>query len=118
MSQFITFSTAQTNTSFNDVQDIEPQDLWEHRGQVTIIDVRRPDERQTGFIPGSVNIILDTLPDNMDQIPKDQTLVFVCAMGGRSSRAATWALSEGFKSVYNLKGGMKSWQQHNMESVK
>jgi rhodanese-related sulfurtransferase len=39
-------------------------------------------------------------------------------MGGRSSRAAEWALSEGFKSVYNLKGGMKLWQQLNMESAK
>jgi len=117
MNQFFSFSNAQTNPNFNEVQDIEPQDLWEHRDQVRIIDVRRQDERQTGFIPGSAHIVLDTLPDHIDQIPKDQTLVFVCAVGGRSSRAAAWALSEGFKSVYNLKGGMKQWQLLNMESA-
>lgn len=117
MSQFIQFSAAQTNPNFSEVQDIEPKDLWDHRNEVTVIDVRRHDERQTGFIPGSKHIVLDTLPDQMDQIPKDQTLVFVCAVGGRSSRAAAWALSEGFKSVYNLKGGMKHWQQLNMETA-
>src|SRR5437879_6552416 len=118
MSQFITFQNAQTNPNFNDVQDIEPKDLAAQRQQVAVIDVRRPDERQGGYIPGSIHIVMDTLPDNMDKIPKDQSLVFVCAVGGRSSRAATWALSEGYQSVYNLKGGMKLWQELNMESVK
>jgi len=118
MSQFIAFPSAQPNANFDDVKDIEPQDLWEHRSQVTIIDVRRPDERQAGFIPNSLHIVLDTLPDQMDKIPKDQSLVFVCGLGTRSSRAATWALSEGFESVYNLKGGMKLWQERNMESAK
>lgn len=117
MSQLFRFPTAQTNPNFNDVQDVEAKDVWDNRNQIAIIDVRRHDERQTGFIPGSLHIVLDTLPDQMDLIPKDKTLVFVCAMGGRSSRAATWALSEGFKSVYNLKGGMKQWQQLGMETA-
>jgi rhodanese-related sulfurtransferase len=118
MSQFIAFPSAKPNTNFSDVQDIEPQDLWDHRSQVAIIDVRRDDERQNGVIPGSQPIVLDTLPDCMDQIPKDKSIVFVCRSGQRSARAAEWALSEGYKSVYNLKGGMLLWQQLNLESTK
>jgi hydroxyacylglutathione hydrolase len=118
MSQFIAFLSAKANPNFPEVQDIEPQDLWAHRDKVTIIDVRRDDERVTGYVPGSRHIVLDTLPDHTDQIPKDQSLVFVCRSGGRSARASAWALSEGFKSVYNLRGGMLLWEQLNLESTK
>jgi hydroxyacylglutathione hydrolase len=118
MSEFTTFPSSKTNPNFQDVQDIEPQELWAQRDKVAIIDVRRDDERAGGYIPGSIQIVLDTLPDQMDKIPKDKTIVFVCKSGGRSARATTWALSEGFKSVYNLRGGMTLWEQLNLESTK
>ena len=118
MSEFTTFSNAKKNPNFPEVHDIEPQDLWAQRNKVVIVDVRRADERAKGYIPGSRHIVLDTLPDHTDQIPTDQTLVFVCAAGGRSSRASAWALSEGYKSVYNLRGGMTLWEQLQLEQAK
>ena len=100
--------------------DIEPQDLWQKRENVCIVDVRREDEYsgELGHVPGSKLVVLDTLPDEMHQLPRDKTIVFVCRSGNRSARAADWALSEGYESVYNLRGGMLLWQKLNMETEK
>ena len=115
MSNFEKFENVTPNPDISGVSDVEPQDLWAKRENVAIIDVRRPDEYtgELGHIPGSKMIVLDTLPDQLDQIPRDKTLVFVCRSGGRSARASTWAQSEGFNKVYNLKGGMLLWQKLN-----
>lgn len=113
-----TFESAQPNPEHFEVKDIEPQELWKKRDNVAIIDVRRPDEYngELGHVPGAKSLVLDTLPDVMEQIPRDKTLVFVCRSGGRSARAASWAVSEGYQSVYNLRGGMLLWQKLNMET--
>jgi rhodanese-related sulfurtransferase len=120
MSKFEKFETARPNAEVFEVNDIEPQELWQKREAVAIIDVRRPEEYtgELGHIPGAKMIVLDTLPDCLADIPRDKSVVFVCRSGARSARATTWALSEGFQSVYNLKGGMLNWQKNNMEVVK
>ena len=43
------------------------------------------------------------------QLPKDTPLAFHCHHGGRSNNAAEHFLAQGFKQVYNLKGGIDAW---------
>jgi hydroxyacylglutathione hydrolase len=95
------------------VIDIDPQEVWEKRSEIVIVDVRRPNEftGPMGHIPGAKHIVLDTLPDNMDEVPKDTPVVFVCALGGRSGRACAFAIEEGYINTYNMKGGMTAWTQ-------
>jgi rubrerythrin len=40
----------------------------------------------------------------------DQPVIVYCAIGGRSRVAAQLLAGQGFKEVYNLKGGIKAWQ--------
>ncbi len=116
-SQTVQFTTKKANPDIPDVEDIDPKELWEKRDQITIIDVRRPDEYsgELGHIPGSKLIVLDTLPDHMDQVPKDKTVVFVCRSGARSGRAVTFAKEEGLTAVYNMKGGMLLWNELKLQ---
>lgn len=58
--------------------------------------------------------MLDTLPGRMGELSSDDTLVFVCRSGGRSARAAAFALENGFTHVYNMKGGMLAWNQQGL----
>lgn len=110
-SQNIEFKTQKPNPERAGVTDIDPKEVWEKRADLTIIDVRRPEEftGPLGHIPGAKMIVLDTLPDHMEEIPKDKPVVFVCLGGGRSARACEFALEEGYSSVYNMKGGMNAW---------
>ena len=43
-SQTVEFKTQKANPERKGVTDIDPSEVWENRGLVQIIDVRRPDE--------------------------------------------------------------------------
>jgi rhodanese-related sulfurtransferase len=113
----VQFRTRSSNPNAPGVEDIEPQEAWENKSEVLIVDVRRPDEftGELGHIPGAQLMVLDTLPQRIEELPKDKTLVFVCLSGGRSSRACAFAKENGYDQVYNLKGGMTLWNQLNLQ---
>lgn len=113
MNQFVQFETKEENLHYEGVLDIDPRELAQKKDQVALIDVRQPEEftGDLGHIPGSQLIVLDTLADHLNEIPKDRTVVFVCRSGGRSARATSFAIEHGFQNVYNLKGGMILWNE-------
>ena len=79
----------------------------------TVLDVRTAQEVAGGTLPGAVNIDFFA-PDFTKQLGRLDTTkpVFVyCAVGGRSSKAAQQLQQAGFKTIYNLTGGMQAWQQ-------
>jgi rhodanese-related sulfurtransferase len=116
---FTEFSSKTANPNIPHVYDITAADLLAKKAHVRIIDVRRPDEwvGEFGHIKEAELITLDTLPDHIDDLPKDQTIVFVCRSGARSAQASAFAQQNGLTSVYNLQGGMIAWTQNNFEVV-
>ena len=114
----VQFDKTQTNPHFSSVRDVSPQEVLEKREQVHIVDVRRPDEftGELGHIPGAKLFTLEILPQEIVKLPKDETVVFVCAMGGRSSHASAFALENGFQSVFNMDGGMTLWNELHFEA--
>jgi monothiol glutaredoxin len=93
------------------VRQLSPKELAEkQRGgeKIALYDVRSVSERDTAKIEGA--ILLDRAgQDQILRLPKDTTLVFHCHHGGRSQQAADFFLSQGFKNVYNLAGGIDAW---------
>lgn len=111
MPKYQDFQTAEENPFVAGVRDILPTELWELKDNVRIIDVRQPEEYvgELGHVPGSELIVLGTVPETLPSYSKDQTIVFVCRSGGRSAQASAYAQSQGFESVFNMKGGMLFW---------
>lgn len=111
--KIVHFDSKTENPHFEDVYDITPGDLHPVKNQVKLIDVRQPEEYvgELGHIPGAELIVLHTLPEQLEKLPKDQTVVFVCLAGGRSAKAAAFAKMNGFEHVYNMQGGMQLWNQ-------
>lgn len=71
-----------------------------------IVDVRSKAEYQSGHIPGSLNIPVDQLAQQLHQLKNKQTpIITCCASGMRSASAKTVLKSKGYIEVYN--GG--SW---------
>lgn len=55
----------------------------------TIIDVRTEAEFLSGNVPGSINIPMNELMENIERIQEmEQPIILCCASGARSSRAA------------------------------
>ena len=75
---------------------------------ICLIDVREPDEYAEARVPGAVLIPLATVPDRVEEIPKDQTVYVICAAGGRSLNAAEYLAANGWDTV-NITGGTKAW---------
>ncbi len=84
--------------------------MAEHReGTYTLLDVRQPRECEESRIPGATMIPLPQLPDRLQELDPEKPVLVYCAIGGRSRAAAQLLSGQGFKEVYNLKGGIKAW---------
>ena len=118
--KYIQFTSKTENPHYEGVFDIGPQELKDKLNEVKLIDVRQPDEYtgELGHIANSELMVPDTLPDKLNAIPKDKTVVFICRSGGRSARATAFALMNGFQSVFNLQGGMLLWNELQLPTQK
>ena len=77
---------------------------------VVVIDVREQYEYDESHIPGVTLIPLGTVPDRLDEIPTDQTVVLTCRSGNRSNQAAEFLREKGYTNVHNMLGGINEWQ--------
>jgi rhodanese-related sulfurtransferase len=75
-----------------------------------LLDVRQPDEWDAGHAPGATFVPLGTVPEHIDELPRDRRIVAVCRAGGRSARAVQFLVAQGF-DVVNLRGGMQAWAE-------
>lgn len=80
-----------------------------------ILDTRTREEYRMGAIPGSVNIPLDELRQNLDKIEdyKDKDVIVYCRSGQRSYMATRILMQNGFSKVGNLSGGYLTWSIAN-----
>lgn len=107
----VDFETKTDNPYFEGVYDIAPAELEQMKSEVMLVDVREPGEftGELGHIAGAQLIPLGTLPDHLEQLPKDKPVVFICRSGNRSGQASGYALMNGWTNTYNMKGGMLLW---------
>lgn len=73
-----------------------------------ILDVRNPDEYAICNLQGLL-IPLNELPSRLNELNQDEQIIIHCHAGGRSRRATEFLLSQGFKNVFNLRGGITAW---------
>jgi rhodanese-related sulfurtransferase len=79
-----------------------------HTTGVAVIDVREPHEYEEAHVPGATLIPLGEVPDRVAEVPAGETVYLVCAVGGRSGRAAEFLAGQG-RDVVNVAGGTKAW---------
>src|SRR5205085_3873982 len=78
------------------------------RGEIQLIDVRRPDEYQAGRIAGGRLIELGELAAQAGTIDPERPVVFYCRSGSRSAMATQAFRGAGF-DAHNLAGGLLEW---------
>lgn len=89
--------------------------LLEQNASAFIIDVRTPQEFNSGHITGAVNVdIYDAnFKTVLSKLDKSRKVLVYCKSGGRSSSAMEMMKEMGFSEVYNLNGGMLAWSNAN-----
>jgi monothiol glutaredoxin len=94
------------------VQPLDVQSLQQRlvRGDITVIDVRPPQDR--ALAPFAAARVLDE--DSQAQLaalPKETPLAFLCHHGNSSRSAAEHFRGLGFRDVYNVEGGIDAWSR-------
>ncbi|NUH64989.1 MBL fold metallo-hydrolase [Sulfitobacter sp. S0837] len=76
---------------------------------VTPLDVRKPDEWESGHIPGATHAFLGALRDELDTLDKSAPYATYCASGFRASIAASLLRAHGFTDIRSVPGSWKAW---------
>lgn len=76
-----------------------------------VIDVRQLAEFEDGHVPGSIHLAAGSLPDRLDELPRDRPIAAICASGYRSSVAASLLQAAGFRDVSWVADGLPSWRK-------
>ena len=72
------------------------------------VDVRTEEERTLARIEGS-RLLDQAYHDERLLRDRDTPIVFQCHHGIRSQHAAEYFQREGFRNLYNLRGGIDAW---------
>ncbi|HEY9641450.1 MAG TPA: rhodanese-like domain-containing protein [Coleofasciculaceae cyanobacterium] len=86
---------------------LTPVQLKSRQDQLLMIDVRGWLEYWIGHIPGAQRLNHHRI---LRDIAKDQPIALTCLSGQRSAIAAQWLVTQGYRQVYNLQGGLLAWQ--------
>jgi len=81
-----------------------------------VLDVRTQEEFAKSHILNAINIPMGLLDSRISEIQDRKTdpVILVCQSGSRSMQSARTMKKNAFEKLYNLSGGMLSWQQANL----
>lgn len=96
----------QTCFAIEDLRELQAQATE----QLTIIDVRNPDEYAALHIPGAIHIPLPDLEGRAKELSKNNIIITACGKGGgRSAQGAETLKKIGFNRATYLCGGTFGW---------
>jgi rhodanese-related sulfurtransferase len=94
-----------------------PQNEWAEQlkndANAVILDVRKEDEWNEGFIPKAIfNDIYkgQSFIYRLEELDKSKNYYVYCKAGGRSGQACSIMNQMGFENTYNLEGGFMNWE--------
>ena len=87
---------------------------------VVVLDVRSKFEFGGDKIAGAQNISYSApdFKERLNTLDKEKTYLVYCATGSRSAGACSELKSQGFKNIYNLKGGIEHWKSEGKPVVR
>lgn len=85
-------------------------------GGLTLVDVRSDEEREKASIAGAKAMNADLMTE-LEALPRETPLAFICHTGARSQVAAEHFRKLGFTVVSNVAGGIDAWSKEIDASV-
>jgi rhodanese-related sulfurtransferase len=83
--------------------------VFEHLGDIQLVDCREPYEWRAGRVEGAIHIPLnDIMAGAGSDLDHDKPIAVICRSGNRSELATMMFLARGFKAS-NVQGGMEAW---------
>ncbi|WP_222565726.1 Grx4 family monothiol glutaredoxin [Novilysobacter antarcticus] len=78
-------------------------------GSIVLVDVRPAEERAMASVKVPFKTLDGSGREQLEALPKDTGLAFICHTGARSAQLAEDFRALGFKRLYNVTGGIADW---------
>jgi hydroxyacylglutathione hydrolase len=85
--------------------------------EVVLVDVREKNERDDGYIPGSLNVPYRLVRDLGGDLADGKPVVTICESGVRAGIAASVLEAQGVDARPVLHGGIGDWESSGHETV-
>jgi len=87
-----------------------------NQGHSLVLDVRDEKDFAAGHLPRARHIPLRDLAGRLGEIGKykDKPVIVTCRSGTKAGMACRFLRRSGFNNVFQLKGGVASWQQASL----
>lgn len=117
---FVTLSTSACGQTVKSVNVEEAKAMIDKNAKIVVLDVRTPGEWNGGHLKNAkhADIQSSDFEQKIASIDKNATVVVYCAVGGRSSRAASMMVQKGYKNVINMAGGINAWNAAGYPTTK
>ncbi|HEU6443642.1 MAG TPA: MBL fold metallo-hydrolase [Gaiellaceae bacterium] len=96
---------------------IDELDRLLEAGEVEVLDVREPHERDEGYIPRSRNIPYRLVREWADDLQGGKPVITICNTGARAGVAASVLAAAGIDARPVLHGGIQDWAERGGETV-
>ena len=83
--------------------------LQDENTEFILLDVRENFEVNISKIPGSHHIPMNQIPNRLEELNSKKDIIIYCKSGVRSASVCEYLINKNFKSLKNVKGGIKSW---------
>ena len=96
---------------------LPPQDVIRLMNQgATVLDLRQAEEFAAGHISGARHFDPAQLGNATEALRKykERPLIVYCDRGATAAGAARQLVRQGFKTVFNLRGGLAAWRAENL----
>jgi thioredoxin 1 len=81
-----------------------------HAGGAFVLDIREDHEFTAGHVPGAVHVPMNEVPTRIAELPTDQPVFVICAVGGRSRQVVDYLRAQGV-AAFNVSDGTNGWAQ-------
>ena len=96
----------------DNIQEIDALTLKkqiDNHANIELIDIREEFEIEICKIKDSTHIPMNQIPNHLKSLDINKNLIIICKSGVRSYHVCQFLHQEGFKNIYNLKGGIINW---------
>ncbi len=100
------------NTLRGEVQTITTEELSQKLANgepIQLLDVRTPGEYEAWHLPNARLVPIDELRDHLQELDPEKETVVYCKVGLRGYLASRILLQHGFRTLYNLTGGLVAY---------
>ena len=95
----------------------ELKNKFDNNEDFMLLDVRNIQEVLFSKINGSIHIPMNEIMDRINELDSNKEIIIQCKSGKRSARVCEYLMTQNFKNVKNLIGGIIAWSDEIDNSI-